>query len=84
MAAHSNYLENLSSVVPAILIAGIQYPLSTDSLGAFWITFRIVYAVGYTDENKTRGEGRLYGTPFWLAQLGLFGLAGWTGVKMVM
>ena len=53
-------------------------------MGALWIVSRIVYAVGYTDPSKTKGEGRLYGAPFWLAQLGLFGLAGWTGVKMVL
>ena len=67
-----------------MLIAGVQYPLWTASLGALWIVSRIVYAVGYTDPSKTKGEGRLYGAPFWLAQLGLFGLAGWTGVKMVL
>jgi glutathione S-transferase len=45
---------------------------------------RVIYAVGYTDKSKTKGEGRLYGSGFWLAQLGLYGLAGWTGVKMLL
>jgi glutathione S-transferase len=67
-----------------MLIAGVRYPLWSAGLGAFWMVSRVIYAVGYTDKNKTKGQGRLYGSGFWFAQLGLFGLAGWTGVKMLL
>lgn len=48
------------------------------------MAFRIVYATGYTREDKSDGSGRLYGAPFWFAQLGLFGLTAWTGIKMLL
>ena len=67
-----------------MLVAGVRYPLVSAGLGAVWMVFRVVYAVGYTQADKEKGSGRLVGSPFWLAQLGLFGLAGWVGVEMVM
>lgn len=77
-------MENQPSVAIALLVAGLQYPLWSAGLGAAWLVFRTVYAVGYTREDKTKGEGRLYGAPFWFAQLGLFGLTTWTGIKMLL
>ena len=77
-------LENQPSVAIAMLVAGVRYPLVTAGLGLFWAVFRVVYAVGYTRADKEKGSGRLAGSPFWLAQLGLFGLAGWTGVSMLL
>ncbi|KAK4546579.1 hypothetical protein LTR36_001796 [Oleoguttula mirabilis] len=82
--AHSNYLENQPSFSIAMLVAGIQYPIATSVMGAGWLVSRVIYAVGYTREDKTKGEGRLYGAPFWLFQLGVFGLTAWTGIKMVL
>ncbi|KAI6829550.1 hypothetical protein KC333_g870 [Hortaea werneckii] len=82
--AHGNYLENQPSVAIALLVAGVQYPLWSAGLGAAWLVFRIAYAVGYTREDKSGGEGRLIGAPFWFAQLGLFGLTLWTGVQMLL
>ncbi|KAK4561703.1 hypothetical protein LTR86_004382 [Recurvomyces mirabilis] len=81
--AHANYLENQPSVMIAMLIAGIRFPLWSAGLGAFWMVSRVIYATGYTSPSGTKGEGRLYGSGFWFAQLGLFGLAGWTGYKML-
>jgi len=81
---HGNYLENQPSVALAMLIAGLRFPLWTTGLAVGWMAFRVVYAVGYTQADQTGGKGRLYGSPFWFAQLGLFGLAGYTGLKMVM
>jgi len=45
---------------------------------------RVIYALGYTREDKTKGEGRLAGSGYALCQLGLWGLMVWTGVKMVL
>lgn len=82
--AHQNYLENQPSVIAALLIAGVEYPLTTAGLGVAWMVNRVIYAVGYTREDKTGGKGRLAGSAFWLCQLGLFGLTGWVGLKKVM
>lgn len=68
----------------AMLIAGVEYPLTTTGLGAGWLLGRMIYALGYTRRDRSDGKGRLAGSFFWLFQAGLFGLAGWTGVKMVM
>lgn len=52
-------------------------------MGAGWIASRIAYAVGYTRADKEDGKGRLIGAPFWLFQLGLYGLVAYSGVKML-
>ena len=80
--SHANYDENHPSVAIAMLIAGLQYPMTTTALGVGWVICRILYAVGYT--SKPDGKGRLPGMPFALFQLGLFGLSAWSGIKMVI
>ena len=82
--AHYNYLENHPSVAIAMLITGVQYPLTTTALGVGWILSRIAYAIGYTRKDRTDGKGRAVGVPFFLFQMGLFGLAAWVGIKMVI
>lgn len=82
--SHGNYLENQPSVIAALLIAGTQFPLTTTGLGVGWILSRVLYAVGYTRQDKDKGQGRLVGSGFWLCQFGLFGMAFWTGIKMVL
>lgn len=82
--AHGNYLEHLSSVSLATLIAGIEYPVASSVMAAGWMVCRAIYAVGYTNPDKTKGEGRLYGLGHVFFELGLYGLTSWTGIKMVM
>ncbi|KAK1073106.1 hypothetical protein LTR12_004876 [Friedmanniomyces endolithicus] len=82
--AEDNYHENHASVMAAMLISGVQYPLTTTGLSVVWMAGRLVYALGYTRTDKSKGEGRLAGSFFWFAQLGLFGLTAWTGIKMVL
>ena len=79
-----NRLENAQSTNLAMLIAGLEYPLITTGLGVGWLAGRMIYALGYTRKDQQDGKGRLAGSFFWLFQFGLFGLASWTGVKMVM
>ena len=81
---HGNFLENHPSAVIALLLAGVEYPITSTVLGVGWSISRIVYAVGYTRPDKDKGQGRLAGLTFWFFQLGLFGLTGWSGLKMVM
>jgi glutathione S-transferase len=66
-----------------MLVAGLQYPVTSSVLGVGWMVSRLVYALGYTRRDKSDGSGRLAGSTFWLFQLGLFGLVGWSGLKMV-
>ncbi|KAK0254337.1 hypothetical protein LTS09_010763 [Friedmanniomyces endolithicus] len=82
--AEDNFHENHASVMAAMLLAGVQYPLTTTGLSVVWMVGRLVYALGYTRTDKSKGEGRLAGSFFWFAQLGLFGLTAWTGIKMVL
>lgn len=79
----SNYLENETSFIASLLVAGLRFPIASTVLGAGWIVSRILYAVGYTRADKEAGKGRLIGLPFWLFQLGLYGLVGYSGVKML-
>ncbi len=53
-------------------------------MGAVWCVFRVVYAVGYTNPDKENGKGRYPGIYFRVPELGLQGLAAFTGVKMLM
>ncbi|KAM0693307.1 hypothetical protein Q7P36_006560 [Cladosporium allicinum] len=82
--AHYNYLENETSFLASLLIAGLRFPIASTVLGAGWIVSRILYAVGYTNPNKENGKGRLIGLTFWLFQVGLYGMVGYTGVKMLL
>lgn len=80
--AHGNYLENQPSIVAAMLIAGLRYPVASALLGAGWSVARVAYAVGYTKADRSDGKGRLIGAPMWLFQLGLFGLTAMVGYKI--
>jgi glutathione S-transferase len=82
--SRSNYLENETSFLASLLIAGLRFPIASTVLGAGWIVSRILYAVGYTNPNKENGKGRLIGLTFWLFQVGLYGMVGYTGVKMLL
>ncbi|KAK5016042.1 hypothetical protein LTR60_002594 [Cryomyces antarcticus] len=82
--AHANFLENQPSLLAALLIAGLRYPVAASALGLGWTLSRILYAVGYTRPSSTEGKGRLWGGAFWLCQWALFGLATFVGYKMVV
>ena len=64
--SHSNFLENHASVAIAILLAGLQYPLTSAALGVGWSVSRVAYALGYTRKDRTDGKGRMAGSTFWL------------------
>jgi len=77
--AHYNYLENYVAFLPAMLLAGLRFPVSAAVTGLLWAGFRTAYAVGYTRADKKNGKGRLAGSGFWLAQFVAFGMVGWMG-----
>jgi glutathione S-transferase len=82
--SHYNFLENYVATLPALMIAGLGYPVAAASSGALWLVFRYMYAVGYTRTDKTNGSGRLVGSGFWLAQFALFSMVGKMGFDAFM
>ncbi|KAF2101124.1 membrane-associated proteins in eicosanoid and glutathione metabolism [Rhizodiscina lignyota] len=82
--AHANFMENYNSTLPAILIAGLKFPLTSAAVGAVWTVCRVLYARGYTRADKEQGKGRYAGMAFWLCQAVLYGMTGWMGVQMFM
>lgn len=54
-------------------------------MGIFWSASRWSYMLGYS-KGGAGGKGRYKngGLLFWFAQVGLFGLAAYTGVTMVL
>jgi len=81
--AHANYSENHPTAVLALLLSGLKFPLTSAALGAAWSVSRFIYMRGYTAGGEG-GKGRYKGIYFWLFQLGLIGLAGWTGAGLVL
>lgn len=79
----ADFLENYTQFLGALMIAGLKFPISASVLGASWAVQRVLYAVGYTRADRYGGKGRLAGLGFFLSQIALFGLAGWTGFSMV-
>ncbi|KAH8805612.1 hypothetical protein F5884DRAFT_452933 [Xylogone sp. PMI_703] len=81
--AHMNYLEQQPSVLGALLIAGVKFPLVSAALGLIWCLGRYMYMVGYST-GQEGGKGRYRGMYFWFAQIGLIGLAIYNGVTMIL
>jgi len=81
--AHANYIENQPSAVAALLIAGLQFPITAAIMGAGWSVSRYIYMVGYSQGGEG-GKGRYKGITFWLFQFGLVGLCIYEGVTMAM
>jgi len=76
--AHGNLLENMPAAIATLLFAGLFYPQASPILGLVWVVSRALYAYGYITSEKPDGKGRAFGGLggfFWIAQLGLIGLA---------
>ncbi|PMD40759.1 membrane-associated proteins in eicosanoid and glutathione metabolism [Hyaloscypha variabilis F] len=78
--AHANFIENQPSAVAALLLAGLQFPISSALMGAGWTVSRYMYMVGYSQG----GEGGKGGIYFWVFQAGLAALATYNGVAMIL
>ncbi|OTB05283.1 hypothetical protein M426DRAFT_320094 [Hypoxylon sp. CI-4A] len=79
--AHSNYTENLTPFLGALLISGFNFPLTSAVLGGIWTFGRVGYAYGYVSGGP---KGRL--RSFYMAALSDFALKGlsiFTAVKML-
>jgi glutathione S-transferase len=83
--AHANYSENHATALVAMLLAGLQFPVTSAVLGFGWTLSRLAYMVGYSRSMpESKGRGRYKGSAFWFCQVGLIGLAGWVGGSMVL
>ncbi|KAI1126812.1 membrane-associated proteins in eicosanoid and glutathione metabolism [Nemania abortiva] len=56
--AHSNFTENHTPFITALLIAGLRYPGPATYAGAGWVAGRFAYAYAYT---KYGPKGRTFG-----------------------
>ncbi|KAF7935284.1 uncharacterized protein EAE97_008191 [Botrytis byssoidea] len=81
--AHANFTENHSVAVAAMLVAGLEFPRSAAVLGGAWTVSRWIYMTGYS-KGGVGGKGRYKGIWFWLFQMGLIGMCGFMGGKMVL
>ena len=82
--AHANFLEHYPLFLVGLLGSGIRYPVVASTMGVFWGVFRVAYLWGYTQRDKTKGEGRNAGRGYEFAEAGLILLAAWSGVEMLM
>jgi glutathione S-transferase len=83
--SHANFTEHHASAVAALLIAGLRFPLAASACGLGWTIARAAYMVGYsTSKPETKGRGRYKGAAFWAFELALIGMAGYTGVQMLL
>jgi glutathione S-transferase len=76
---HYQFMEHYNSVLPALLISGLKFPVAASLAGFGWVICRVLYAVGYTRPDKELGKGRYAGAGFYFCQLALYGMTGWTG-----
>ncbi|RFU80877.1 mapeg family [Trichoderma arundinaceum] len=60
--AHANYVENQTSALVALLIAGLNFPVASAICGATWAFGRTLYLYGYT--SSAGPKGRSFGAYF--------------------
>lgn len=54
--AHSNFTENQTSFLGALLVTGLRYPVAAATIGAGWAVSRVIYALGYTSGQGPKGR----------------------------
>lgn len=80
--AHSNFTENYTPFLGALLISGLRFPVPSAVLGAAFVFGRVWYAAGYTSQGpKGRSKGFVTSV---LSDALLKGLALWAGVQMAL
>lgn len=83
--SHANFIENHSSVLGALLISGLRYPLTAAVMGAGWSVSRYLYMVGYCKPTmEGNGKGRYNGITHMLFQMALYVTTMMVGYNMVM
>ncbi|CCU82106.1 glutathione S-transferase [Blumeria hordei DH14] len=81
--AHATYTENHPSMVVALLISGLRFPLTAAALGLGWTLSRWMYMSGYSRGDEA-GKGRYRGIQFFLFQFALMGMAGYVSLALTM
>lgn len=82
--AHGNFLEHQPSMLVALLIGGLKYPVISSCVGTVWCASRVAYTIGYCRKDKSDGSGRRIGTGGSLMELALIVMSGMTGYQMIM
>lgn len=54
--SHANFTENQTSLLGAMAITGLQYPVFAASLGGAWAAGRLFYLIGYTSDKGPSGR----------------------------
>ncbi|KAL8925639.1 MAG: hypothetical protein Q9172_002143 [Xanthocarpia lactea] len=81
--SHATFLEHQPQFLITLLISGLKFPLFSSAMGVLWCVGRVVYAKGYTDPAKEKGESRIKGSRiFWLGTVGLLGGAFGSAMSM--
>ncbi|OAR01020.1 hypothetical protein LLEC1_01346 [Akanthomyces lecanii] len=80
--AHANFTENLTPFLGALLVAGVQHPISAAALGGVWSFSRLIYLLGYTSDAGPKGRVTGFvGSS--LSDLLLKGFAAYTCFKLI-
>jgi len=81
--AHANFIENQPTMLGALVLGGLRFPVSAALLGGAWTVARYFYMTGYCKGGEG-GKGRYKGISFWVFQAGLLGLTLYSGIAMVL
>ena len=80
--AHAQFLEHYPLFLTSLAVAGLRDPTWAAGLGASWIVARFMFLWGYTRATgNENGRGRYWGGWYQFPQIGLMGMAMWTGWK---
>jgi glutathione S-transferase len=79
--SHAQFGENHPSMLVALLLAGLRFPISSAILGASWSVGRYFYMTGYSQGGT--GKGRYNGAIYYLGQYGLLLMTAYAGAGMV-
>jgi glutathione S-transferase len=81
--AHANFTENQPTMLTALLISGLRFPIAAAVMGLGWSLGRYLYMTGYT-RGDNGGKGRYQGVFYQLFHYGLILMSMYNGVMMVM
>lgn len=79
--AHQNSLEGYPAFLALLLVAGVQHPVTSASLGGVYLLGRILYFLGYS---TGKPDARYRGGFLHLGMLGLTGVALKTAFNLLM
>ncbi|KAI5475690.1 hypothetical protein MNV49_001024 [Pseudohyphozyma bogoriensis] len=79
--AHSNTIENLTYVLIALMVSGLEYPKLSAAFGATWVVGRVAYTLGYASGSPNK---RQYGAFGHIGDVGLLLTFTWIAIKATL